>query len=219
MSTPRRHFLELAGAGLVAHGLAPWSGDDSLPVNVDSEWDTTWTERIGGKLRAVFDLNEIGHGSGFYRSVMVRENLIATFGVKRSQVGAVIVFRGTAIHLLLDDEYWRRFEIGKEHKVEAGHDTGRWFDANPIATNPRDAAASIKEYAVDAFIASGGIVIGCNVAFASAVSKFRKADNLTREAAEKTARAHLLPGVILQPTGLVALVAAQARGCGYVPST
>ena len=63
----------------------------------------------------------------------------------------------------------------------------------------------------------GGIVLVCNVAFQQAVGRFRRADRgLSREAALDLAKAHLLPGMILQPSGIFAALRAQEAGCHYI---
>ena len=66
----------------------------------------------------------------------------------------------------------------------------------------------------------GGIVLGCNLAFSfEVVPRFQKAGNLTPEAARAEALSHLLPGVILQPSGFFAVTRAQEAGCQFVPAS
>jgi hypothetical protein len=57
----------------------------------------------------------------------------------------------------------------------------------------------------------GGIVLACNLAFQFVVSKFRT-EGVTAEAAREEALKHLIPGVILQPSGFFAVVRAQQAG-------
>lgn len=67
------------------------------------------------------------------------------------------------------------------------------------------------------FLDGGGIVLVCNVAFQQAAGRFRRADrNLSREAALELAKAHLIPRVILQPSGIFAALRAQEAGCHYI---
>jgi intracellular sulfur oxidation DsrE/DsrF family protein len=45
------------------------------------------------------------------------------------------------------------------------------------------------------------------------------ADKVSKEEAEKRARAQLLPGVILQPSGVFAVLRAQQAGCDYIKAS
>jgi hypothetical protein len=216
MTTPRRDFL--GAVGLAALGL-PALAHASPPQSANrggDEWDLSWTRSLTGKVRVVFDIPEVAHGSDFYRAVRTREQLKEVYGVPDNEVSTVVVFRHNAIDFVMNDAYWARFEVGKELELETRHDSGTFFTSNPIATNPADVPAGNVPYAVDAFQRSGGVVLACNLAFGKAIGKFRRADSLTREAATEVAKAHLLPGVILLPTGLVGLVAAQNAGCAVI---
>jgi hypothetical protein len=218
MTTPRRDFLGAVGlAALGLPALAHASPPPALPPHAGaSEWDLSWTARVTGKVRVVFDIPEAAHGSDFYRAVRTREQLKEVYGLPDAEVSPVVVFRHNAIDFVMNDAYWARFEVGKELELETRHDSGTYFTSNPIATNPADVPEGNIPYAMDAFQRSGGVILACHLAFGKVIGKFRRADSLTREAATEVAKAHLLPGVILLPTGLVALVAAQQAGCAVI---
>jgi hypothetical protein len=86
---------------------------------------------------------------------------------------------------------------------------------NPIAT-PRPGAASEGGAAtITGLLAAGGIVLACNKAFSGVIRPtVARTMNLTGDAADKAAREFLIPGVILMPSGVFALIAAQQAGCG-----
>ena len=78
-------------------------------------------------------------------------------------------------------------------------------------------AFSLIGLSVPQFIAGGGIVLACNLALTLDVApKFKERDKSTDEAAHKAAVAALIPGVILQPSGVFAAIRAQQVGCTYV---
>jgi len=219
MPTPRRDFLGALGlTALGLPGLAHATPASRPDLPAASPWDTSWTKGLKGKVRAVFDIPEAGEGSDFYRAVRTREQLKEVYGFADKDVSAVVVFRHNAIDFVMDDAYWARFDIGKELKLETRHESGVFMTSNPIRTNPADVSPGNVPYAMDAFQRSGGVILACNLAFGKAISKYRRADSLTREAASEVAKQHLLPGVILLPTGLVGLVLAQQAGCGLVPA-
>lgn len=219
MSTPRRDFLGAVGLAALGLPALAHAAPPAMPAPAaDSPWDLSWTKGLKGKVRAVFDIPEVGEGSDFYRAVRTREQLKEVYDATDKDVSAVVVFRHNAIDFVMDDAYWARFEIGKELKLETRHDSGVFMTSNPIRTNPADVPPGNVPYAMDAFQRSGGVILACNLAFGKAISKYRRADSLTREAATAVAKEHLLPGVILMPTGLVGLVVAQQAGCGLVPA-
>jgi hypothetical protein len=76
--------------------------------------------------------------------------------------------------------------------------------------------AMLDDVALDKFIARGGIALACNLAFDDMVELVSKKDGGTPEAARKTALAGLVPGVILQPSGVFAALHAQDQGCRYL---
>ena len=65
-------------------------------------------------------------------------------------------------------------------------------------------------------MASGGIVLACNMAFRSIVSQYQTADKLSPADAMKVAKENVIPGIILQPSGIFAALRAQEIGCNYV---
>jgi hypothetical protein len=143
------------------------------------------------------------------------------------EVTAIAVIRHGGITLAATDAYWEEFKPGTGGGRGRGGappvaDTMAAAPAappppmrNPIG-NPRPGAASeSKSDSVSGFIAAGGIVLACNVAFTFSIkAQVARAKNLTGDAAEKAARDYLIPGVILMPSGVFALIAAQQAGCG-----
>ena len=80
--------------------------------------------------------------------------------------------------------------------------------------------AQFDGLSVPQFLAGGGIVLACNLALSlDMVPKFKARDKSTGEAAHKAAVAALIPGVILQPSGVFAAIRAQQVGCTYVRAT
>lgn len=147
----------------------------------------------------MFDIPEIGGELGFNRATLWRQHAMHVYGLSAADTTLVTVFRRNAIHLIMNDAYWQRFEMGTALKLDAG--------------------AKGAPHQFDAFVASGGIVLACNLAFGQVVNRYRAADNLSRDDAMQVARANIAPGVILQPSGLFALVSAQQAGCALVPTT
>jgi len=212
----RRNFLgRTAAAGLAA--ALPLGGAASTsfaaPVG-DTTWDFSWTGRLRGKSRAVFDSPEIGEGGALFRAAMWREQLKEVYGTPLEDVTPVVVFRHEGIALAMDDQYWDHFEIGKAAKLKDPA-TKKWMKRNPIATADANAPAPFNTISLPNFISSGGVVLACGLAFDWVASRYEEKDKLDKDAAKQRALQHFMPGVILQPSGFFAVLKAQEEGCNF----
>jgi hypothetical protein len=226
MPTARRRFLGWLGAsGLAAAGGVPFAARSAaaeqphprspLPAPVgDSRWDMGWLDKVAGKHRAVFDAPELAEGAGIFRAVMWREQHREVYGTEPADASAVLVIRHAAIDLAMNDAYWERFKLGREYKLR-NQKTGKWETGNPFRSAD-GAPPKWARYSLEAFMADGGTVLACNMAFQQVIHRFRKADRLAGPEAEQRAKEHLLPGITLQPSGIFAVLCAQEAGCSYV---
>lgn len=215
--TPRRRFLSWLGASSVLAASSSFvaSADAQAAKPVDDKWDVSWTDRLPGKFKAVFDSPSVSEGAALFRACVWRDQHKAVYGTPRNEASAVLVLRHDGIALVMNDLYWSRFEIGKEWKLK-DEKTKKWTKINPVRAAAPDATGPFKEYNLTDFMASGGIVLACNLAFRDNVSRYQTADKLTAEAAAKVAKENLIPGIILQPSGIFAALRAQEVGCNYV---
>jgi len=222
MTSSRRRFVGLLGGSsilgavgfpAVAASAEPLgNGDHAAPR--DDKWDMTWVDRVTGKYRAVFDSPEASDGAALFRAVAWCDMYKDVYGAERGEMSPVVVFRHTAIPLIMRNEYWERFEAGKQLKIKDRK--GKWSKANPLSgagAEPNDPSA---RYQLENFLAAGGIVLACNWAFGIVVGNVRKKDKLDGEAARTRALEMMIPGVILQPNGIFAALRAQEAGCRYV---
>jgi hypothetical protein len=215
----RRDFLgSLATSGLLAAfpsvGLTENERAGALRPITDA-WDVTWAERLRGKSRAVFDSPRVSDGGALFRAILWRDQHATVFGTDKAELTPVVVFRHEAIPLIMDDAHWDRFEVGKPLKMKDPA-TKKWYRKNPFSAAAADAPESMKQYTIPAFIADGGIVLACNLAFAQVVGQYKDKDKLADAEAEQAAKARVLPGVILQPSGFFAVLKAQDEGCKYM---
>lgn len=228
MARPRREFLGWLGAStmLAATAGSPLRAQEPGPARADagpgnglvpvsSDWDVTWVDRIQGKHRAVFDSPETSEGAAIFRAAMWRAQYKTIYGTEPADMTPVLVIRHGAIPLVMNDAYWARFAIGKEEKLK-DPETKKWYTVNPVRATAPNTPPQWAAFSLEALLASGGIVLACNLAFRMVVAKFHEADKLTREQAEAKAKEHLLPGVILQPSGIFAVLRAQEAGCHYI---
>jgi len=229
MAPHRRDFLAwLGGSSMFAIAGAPLgfraptapsradralNGSHAEPI--DETFDVSWADRVQGKYRAVFDSPEISEGAALFRAIIWCDQYKSTYGTARAEMSPVLVLRHQAIHLTMNDEYWKRFKIGKEVKLKTPQGK-KWAEANPIRTAAPGTPPEFAKFNLEQFVKDGGIVLACGLAFADVVEKFKKGDGLDDEAAKKRAREHLVPGVILQPSGVFAVLRAEEAGCRYI---
>jgi hypothetical protein len=222
MTTQRRDFLGwLGGSSLWALGGAPVllhphaRPGPAHPAPVDDKFDVSWADKVQGKFRAVFDSPEISEGAALFRAMIWCDEYKSVYGTARSDMSPVLVVRHEAIHLAMNDEYWKRFKIGKEVRLKTPEGK-KWAEANPIRVSPPDTPPEFAKYNLENFISEGGIVLACGLAFSDPIARFKKADKLDDAAARQRAVEHLIPGVVLQPSGIFAALRAQEAACKYI---
>jgi len=217
MSIRRRDFLSSFGAVSFAAALPLTKGEiDALaaPAKADSPWDVTWVDRIKGKYRAVFDSPGFSDGAALFRSVIWAQQYKDVYGATPAEMSTVLVIRHAGIVLAMNNAFWQTYEIGKKKKLK--NEKNKVLELNPIAGAAPGTPPQFADMTIAKFIESGGIVLACNMAFMDPVSMVEKQDKLKHEEAEKKARTYLLPGVILQPSGVFAVLRAQEAGCNYI---
>jgi len=143
------------------------------------------------------------------------DNYKEAYGTPRSDMSPVLVLRHKGLRLALNDAMWKRFDFGKDSKVLTP-DGKEWAVANPVLSSDPSAGEPFASYTLPNFIARGGIVLGCGVAFGEVVSRLKKADAVSDSVARQRALEALVPGVILQPSGVFAVLRAQEAGCKYI---
>ena len=234
MSTDRRSFLQRLSAGAVAATVLPGAvpstlGAESAARTTRSElsalasaspraeeWDLSWTKRLTGKHKAVFDAPEVDSGAGVLRSGLWLAQYADVLKAAPSDLNSVIVLRHNAIILAMTPAFWEEYEIGDAKKVTSPIDD-KPTKKNPALLSQADGApASFAALALDKQIANGVIVLACGLAFNEMVGLVSTKHKLKGDEAKARAMTGLIPGVIMQPSGFFATTLAQEHGAIYV---
>lgn len=216
----RRDFIErtAATAALGAFGLPLPALELARAMEPSSleEWDTTWASKLTGKHRAVFDIPEIESGYGVWRANAWVGQYQQVLKAPASELTPVIVLRHNAIVLAMRQAFWDKYGLGKMKRVTHPL-TGQPTEANPVLLDETSGLPSpYDQSGLHKQIARGVTVLACNLALQDCVELIKAKSRTGEEAARKEAMANLVPGVILQPSGVFAAILAQENGCSYL---
>lgn len=221
MSTQRRDFIGWVGASALLAAapatLAAQPVGPRFPAPDDSDWDMSWTKRLKGKHKMVLDAPEAGGGEAVLRSNFITGQFTEVFGASPAETNRVLVLRHHGIHLAMNDAYWARFDIGESTGFKDA--SGRALKINPTRAARAEVPEPFRNLTLEAFQQSGGVVLACNVALQFYVVPKYAAAGMSAAAALAAAKADVLPGIILQPSGIFAVAVAQENGCSFVPAS
>ena len=223
MSTNRREFIERVGATAMLGALPitamPFLAEPQPSNIAAADWDLSWTPKVKGKKhKACFDCAEIESGYGTWRSSIWEGQYQAIGGAKKTDIVTVMVLRHNAALLALKQDFWTTYGVGKAENVTHPL-TQQGSERNPalLTTAEDNMPEMFDAFALPKFIERGGVVLACNVALTFIANKFVAAkDGLAPPDAHKKTLTHIIPGVIVQPSGVLAAVRAQEEGCVYV---
>jgi hypothetical protein len=214
MISDRRHFLDqLATGALAASGAA--FGLGLLPRQLEAsgavqgQWDTSWPTRLRGRVRAVFDVPEVESGYGVWRVSIWARQFEANLGIPAAQLSAALVLRHNAIVLAMQQSFWDRYGLAEMSK--ATHPvTGEPTKRNPALLTQADGVPAANEaFALAPLMARGHVVLACDLALQDLVALVAKVDGVNESTARERAVAGLVPGIILQPSGVFSVFLAQ----------
>ncbi len=227
MSTNRRRFLESAAANVAALAVMPAAAYAAMPHDIamfgqtsSDEWDLGWADRVKkAKHRAVFDCTDPESGYGVWRaSAWTRQN-IDVLNAASADVIPVIVLRHNAIILAMQQSFWDKYGVGAAKKVMHPM-TQEPTTKNPVLLDEKDGlAAPFNTAALHKQLARGAIALACNMALQDCIDTIAQQDKVSVDEARKRAIAYLVPGVVLQPSGVFAATTAQEAGAVYVKAS
>jgi Uncharacterized conserved protein len=222
--TNRRQFLGAAAANAAALAIVPGSAFAAIPsdlgqIDASADWDLAWTDRLKGKYRAVFDNTEPESGYGVWRASAWAKQYMEVLKAAPADVSPAIVLRHNAIVLAMQQSFWDKYRIGASKKVTHPL-TMEVTDKNPALLGEKDGIPEpFNQAGLTKQLARGVTVLACNLALQDCVDLIVKTDKVSDAEARKRALAYLVPGVILQPSGVFAVTRAQEAGASYVKAS
>ncbi len=219
MTTPRRDFLGWIGASALLGAAAPSTllaqpRTASGPISTSADWDLSWIKRLTGRYKQVIDVPEPQGGIPIVQANIVGGQYAEVFGVPMTEVSRVMVLRHRAIHLAMNDNYWRQSGIGAD--IGFKNADGSPLDHNPVRVPSTMFPEPMRGAMLEPFQQSGGQVLCCNLALQFLVVPKYVARGMSQDAAYAAAKSDILPGIILQPSGIFAVGVAQDNGCSVI---
>jgi intracellular sulfur oxidation DsrE/DsrF family protein len=224
MSSSRRNFLGAAAANAAALAIMPGTVFASLPSDLapvveSDEWDLSWPAKLSGKYRAVFDCSEPESGYGVWRASAWAGQYKEVMKAAPGEISPAIILRHAAIILAMQQPFWDKYNIGEKRKVTHPL-TGEPTKKNPVLLDEKDGIpAPFNNAGLRKQLDRGVVVLACNLALQDCIDLIKATDKVSDEVARKQALGYLVPGVILQPSGVFAAVRAQEAGAAYVKAS
>jgi intracellular sulfur oxidation DsrE/DsrF family protein len=184
-------------------------------------YDDEWTRRVAAaRHRAVFDSPGVDDGLALEHATFFMLGYKEQLGVSGSDVVPVVVLRHAGTVMAMNDLLWERFALGERSKTK---DPLTEKDAirNPFARVGKEEKNPIVSPAatLESLLASGAIVLACNKAAMRIANQMAAKLNRDVEEVRAEVRNNLVPGVLLQPSGIYAVLRAQDVGCAFIKST
>jgi len=221
MDSTRRDFMQHLAVGAAALtgiptlGNRAWLNPASLAPQ-QGQWDVTWANRITNQYKTVFDCAEVESGYGVWRLAAWAGQWMDVMKATPAQLSPVLILRHNAIALAMNQAFWDKYEIGKRKNVTHPL-TLQPTTKNPALLDEKDGIPEpFSNAGLHKQLQRGVIVLACNLALQDCVELIKSGTGADNDAARKEAIAALVPGVILQPSGVFAAVRAQEAGCSYV---
>jgi hypothetical protein len=214
----RREFLghlSLTSAAIVTTGsLAPYPRT-ALPRSTE-KWDTSWIDALKtATYHAVIDANvlEEGYAPDLANGLLL--DFREVHGAEEKDVRIVIVARRGGTPLVFGDATWERLPVGEDTKMN-DRSTNAPYRRNPFYRPRSGASPESSATKLENLQKRGVILLVCNIALTNwsrglAEKTKRGADDVYREV-----RADLVPGTIVMPSGVFAIMRAQNASCAYM---
>jgi hypothetical protein len=216
----RREFLTQLG---VAAATFAFDADEARaatsPLAPSGPWDTSWIDRLAAaQYRVVFNASDISDGAAMDYASTFLDNFREAHGTNDAQTRPVIVFRRLGTVMAFNDMLWDKYSIGEDRKISdsATHAPAKRNVFWRAASGASPDSASTK---IETLQKRGMISLVCSIATNNIAGGFAEKSGRDANEVRQEVRSNLVPGAILVPSGIYALIRAQNAGCAYMQGT
>lgn len=228
-SRDRRDFLAhvataaavMAGTACAAPLAAANLNAATLGGSRTAPFDDSWTRRVAAaKHKAVFDSPGTDDGLALVHATFFMQGYKEQLGVGDSDVLPVVVLRHAGTVLAFNDAIWEKYAVGERSKVKDPA-TGKDALRNPFLHVTKDDKEPLvpPDASIESLLASGAVLLACNKAAMRLAGQLAQKLNRNPDEVRAEFRAGIVPGVMLQPSGIYATLRAQDVGCAFIKST
>jgi hypothetical protein len=205
----RRTFIGAVAGSTLAMASGPL---DALETSARTA-DEPWLAAITGRHKQVFDITTVNGGVGLMFAETYVTTMMEHYRLRAGDVGAFVVARYFGTGIAVDDVIWNKYGLGQ-----------MWRVVDPVTKEPSTRNLFYRskpgdmpnvEASIDRLIAKGVVVGVCGHALGVLANATAARAGMTPEAAIAEWKAHVLPGVHVVPSGVLAVARAQEAGCTY----
>ena len=215
----RRAFLGHLGvasaAMLSARSVALEAAVPPRPEVASEPWDMSWLDRLKpAAYRAVIDANVLEEGYATDLANGLLGDFRDVHGATDDQVRVVIVARRLGTPLVLGDALWAKFPIGEDTKMNDRD--GSPYRRNPFYRPRPGAAPESASTKLESLRSRGVILLVCNIAANNWSRRMAEVTKRDADEVKKEVFANFVPGTIVMPSGVFAIMRAQNAGCAFM---
>lgn len=225
-TTDRRDFIARVATAAAVLGTtacaAPLSAASGMGLGPKgAPFDDSWTRRVqAAKHRAVFDSPDVADGLALEQASIYMDGYRTMFDAKGDDVVPVVVMRHMGTVLAMNDALWDKYALGEMVKLN-DPSTDKPARRNMfIRVSADDKKALIEpRSSLESLHARGVVLLACNRAAMGLAGRLAKKLNLDAAEVRADVLGGIVPGVLLQPSGIYATTRAQEVGCVFMRST
>lgn len=211
-STPRRGFLgsiAAAAMGVGITGLLPEQAAAAPLAGATSPELEAWFAKLkAGKHRVVFDAPESNEG---FPVVFPRVYQLTTDATYPNEgTASMVIIRHAAIAMALQDHVWAKYHLGEQFGVKTNNAPAT---ANPWATIT---GLPLPDLGVTGMLKTGVLIGACDVALTVNAGRAAARMKMDPAAVKKEWVAGLFPGIMVVPSGVMAVARAQEFDASYI---
>jgi intracellular sulfur oxidation DsrE/DsrF family protein len=213
----RRGFLGELAAAAVGLAAIPFAGARAATTTTApvGGWDEKWLDALTAKHKQFFDAPDTKGGAGLVQARNFLNAFRDAYATTDRDVNVVVGFHGSAAPLAFKDAAWEKFRLAQYAEIidpATKNPSLRNFYHAPRPSDPVPADAAIA-----ALQQRGVVVLLCNNSL-KRITRTLHGDGYGDDDALRAEllTTHLIPGVVLVPSMVVAANRTQARGFSYV---
>ena len=183
------------------------------PTASSPEPSNRWLDGLKAKHRQFFDAPAPAGGVPLVHIMNYYDTYNKAFGVKDTDIDAVLTFYGATTFYGLNDAVWAKYALGEFLETRDG--SGKPATANPWRAEPEILGMKLAPASIEALQKRGATMILCNNALTIFSGMLAQQRGLDPKVVYEDMKANILPGVELVPGMVVAIEQANRAGLSY----